>query len=111
MALTFDLDSHLISTSADSCIFVWTLSHRVAEDSKQLQKNATTPSAISTPEGPDLNKTSYFGANEEFTVEIAAGDSPAIPHPVNGFASFGDDFVSGNPSEIVFDEIVPGLLN
>ena len=78
VALTFDLKNRLLSTSADSCVFVWSLTHNASEDLNQLQP--ASESSVSTPES-NLNKTEYFGA---MFADDLSSEVNGTPRALNG---------------------------
>ncbi|CAK8688406.1 unnamed protein product [Clavelina lepadiformis] len=78
VALTFDLKNRLLSTSADSCVFVWSLTHNASEDLNQLQP--ASESSASTPES-NLNKTNYFGA---VIADDLSSEVNGTPRALNG---------------------------
>ena len=68
MALAFDLENRLLSASADGCLFIWLLHHRIADDSKVAHylNNNNSNSAATTSGSPGPDRTACF---EEATPE------------------------------------------
>lgn len=61
VALTFDLENRLLSASADGCVFIWSLVHRSPEDARNIQSLTNNANSnVSTPDSPEMDKTTYF---------------------------------------------------
>ena len=94
MALAFDAEDHLLSASADGCVFMWTLIRRVPDDFRNLQVHSNPNSNVSTPESPDVNRMEYFVDAKP----VPESRDETTPKTMNG-ESFSTMLINADSSE------------
>jgi len=80
---------------------VWRLSHRSADDIRNIQSLGGATSHPTTPEN-ELNKTAYFANSEELTVEILGSQDSQEALDRKLPAAF-DNFVSDDMAALTFE--------
>ena len=91
MALAFDLENRLLSASADGCLFIWLLHHRIADDSKVAHylNNNNSNSAATTPGSPGPDRTACFE-------EVAPANKPKnLADELEATALLNSESISG----------------